>query len=705
MPENQLPSWWDQLIKQHQQGVGRVFVLHNNVNDLVYYPDLRPAGEADIYRQRPHPFREMLMRLLAREGGFGPIFYYSPTKPLTLFYLEGEQFKVNREVYVDPGKLGQALTRLPAAPGADASPFGEEWVKQIQISSSSPQDRRDLLYQFEPLLEQTSPEYLRLVLILDFFEKITTQHERGSQYEAEEIIRRWALSDALKQSQNLVLGLTIEQGDLPSLLRRPESLIRFIKIPLPEQEERRQFLDYWALPRGPDESLGPVNIDALGDEKEAPDPDPMATEEKASKAEKIRQAKRRETLSALTKGFRLLNLETMVRMSKAGNSEGKIDLELWKQQKAEVIKEESDDLLEEISDKRGFEAVGGLQYAREYLAKIARALREGAKDKSKARSVPKGILLVGPPGTGKSILAEALAKESGTTMVKLGDVQASLVGESEKRMSKALQLLNKLAPVVVFVDEIDQIFGTRSSGAEGDSGVNRRLFGKLLAFMGNNDYRAKVLWIGASNRPDLLDPAHLSRFDTVMAILPPYAVEERHKILEVLEHNIPGIEYSDDLKNRLRGIAAQFYGLSGRDLETIVRKAADEASYQALRISATGSEKVLIEYQDLEQAYTLYKPNADQQKLDDWTIRALMAVNFLDMIPCDLEIYPSHLRPFVTEAIKTKSNLPLDNCLEKIQSREFYKQQREHQHAGEGENPAPGVATCQSGSGASDGDG
>lgn len=683
MLNSDLPNWWNNLIQQHKQGVGRVFVLYGNVNDLVYYPDTRPQGQADnIYRQRPHPFREMLMRLLAVEERYSPIFYYSPTKPLSLFYLEKGNcgpFKVNREVYVDPNKLAQALTNLPAQIEAEASPFGPDWIKRIQTSRLKPQPSIDLLYQLEPLLEITHPEYLKLVLILDFFEKITTQHERGSRYEAEEIIRRWALSDALKQSNNLVLGLTIDLGDLPRLLRRPESLIRFIEIPLPNREERRLFLDYWACPQGPDESIGSISIDNLEEEREG-------IIAKSPPNKNNDQAQRRTELAGITKGFRLLNLETIVRMSKAGNQEGKIDLKLWKQQKAEVIKEESLDLLEEVTDKRGFEMIGGLEYAKEYLKKIAKALKEGTNDPMKARSVPKGILLVGPPGTGKSILAEALASESDTTMVKLGDIQYGIVGESERRMTLALQLLEQLAPVVVFVDEIDQIIGRRVTGFEGDSGVTRRLFGKLLAFMGNNDYRAKVLWIGASNRPDLLDPAHLSRFDTVMAILPPYDVKERVKILEVMERNIPGIAYSDGVKSKLEEIAELFYGLSGRDIETIVRKAAEETSFR----DSAGTGTVVLEYQDLVQAHQLYKPNADQQQLDDWTIRALMAVNFIDMMPRDLEIYPEHLRPYIKRSIneKRKSNLPLEDCLLEIRNRNFYNQVRVDRNEGAGENPA-----------------
>ena len=96
MIKERLPKWWYQLATQHRQGVGRIFVLHDNVNDVVYYP-----SDDDLFRIRPHPFRDMLIYLLARQERvdksdqliqpFVPVFYCSPTIPLSLYHLKTDE--------------------------------------------------------------------------------------------------------------------------------------------------------------------------------------------------------------------------------------------------------------------------------------------------------------------------------------------------------------------------------------------------------------------------------------------------------------------------------------------------------------------------------------------------------------------------------------------------------------------------------------
>jgi len=654
MNQANLPEWWEKLIKQHRQGVGRVFILHENVNDLVYYPS-GEGEQTDMYRLRPHPFREMLQHLLAVEGQFGPIFYYSPTRALYQFYLD--QNGIHRQVNVDEKKLGGAIKDLPEKATSPLPVVWENFAKKVQTANRAPQRLDHILPQMEEYLEKCEPNYFRMVLVLDFFEKITTAMEEHSNYMAEEITRRWALSDLLKKSQNLVIGLTNALDELPPLLRQNDSQIQLIHIPLPEKTERLQFLNYWWNPVTFDRNLGPLKIapleeeSVLGDSVKKDNEDPQSEEEV--------QAKRRKTLADLSKGFRLLNLESLVRMAKVDGPDGMVTMKLYQRHKADLIKDESRKLLQEITDKRGFEQVGGLKYAKDYLEKVARDITLAASDEQKGRSVPKGILLAGPPGTGKTILAEALASKAGMTLVRMGNILGGVVGESESNMSRVLSLLKHLAPVVVFVDEIDQSIGRRVTDWEGDSGVNRRLFAMLLEFMGDNENRGKVLWVGASNRPDLLDEAQLSRFDAVMAILPPYSLDERLKILEVMEGNIKGIKFAPDLKEKLVEVAEKLEGLSGRDIETIVRRAADLTESPDLALK------------DIENAIKHYKPNADQHKIDAWTIQTLMKVNFTDMMPTDLEAYPVRLRDYVSRAIlgSNKSNGPLEECLQLIRAR------------------------------------
>jgi SpoVK/Ycf46/Vps4 family AAA+-type ATPase len=660
MIDNTLPEWWKELTARHRQDVGRVFVFHDNVNDVVYYPN---ESEDDVYFSRPHPFRDMLIYLLAKEGKkeekdktITTIFYASATIPLTLYYLSFNEIlksHVLNHVYVDQKKLRKEMARINDVKDEDKADFGNNFPNRISSPERALQGSMiDLLFYMEPYLEIFETAWFHMVFILDFFERITTQSENRAQYKVEEMIRRWALSDNLKRSKNMVIGLTVDLNTLPELLRKSDSQIQKIKVPMPNKEERFRFLEYWSDPTGFNDPLQ-VEISNLG--LEAAD---------LEESDKNQESQLKE-LAGLTKGFRLLNLETMVRMSKVGEQKGKIDEEFFKKQKFQVIKEESFGLLEEIPPKRGFEAIGGITYAVEYFKKLALEIPKAQTvDKScRSRSIPKGILLVGPPGTGKTILAEALASQGKMTLVKMGDVRGSLVGQSERNMSMVLNLLEELSPVVVFVDEIDQSIGRRSAGPEGDSGTNRRLFGKMLEFMGDNNHRGDVLWIGASNRPDLLDNAMISRFDAVMAILHPYALEERKHILEVMEENI-NVTYSQEIKDDLEEIAKKLEGSSGRAIETIVRRASDLAN------------SAEIGKNDLLKAIGLYKPNTDIKQIDEQTIYALMATNFTDMLPDKSDLYPERLRLFVEQAImgEKKSNLPLKDCLEQIKTGSLYSE-------------------------------
>src|SRR5262249_21903551 len=175
-------------------------------------------------------------------------------------------------------------------------------------------------------------------------------------------------------------------------------------------------------------------------------------------------------------------------------------------------------------------------------------------------------LLVGPPGTGKTLVAEALAKEAGFNFVRLGDVRSMWVGESERNLSHVLRVLVELAPVVVFVDEVDQMLGQRDQGWSGDSGVSARLFARILNFMGRNEHRGRIIWVAATNRPDLLDEAMLRRFDRVFPFFVPSDID-RSRILAAMPA-ITGVTYAPGIS--FTDVVAATSGLTGSALEVIV---------------------------------------------------------------------------------------------------------------------------------------
>jgi len=181
---------------------------------------------------------------------------------------------------------------------------------------------------------------------------------------------------------------------------------------------------------------------------------------------------------------------------------------------------------------------------------------------------PKGILLYGPPGCGKTLLAKAAATESGANFiaVKGPEVLSKWVGESEKAIREIFRRARRAAPALIFFDEIDAIAGARGRDT---SGVIDRIVNQLLTEMDGIEPLRGVVVIGATNRPDLLDPALLrpGRFDRIIYVPPP-DVRARYEILKIHTRKIPLAEDVDLLE-----LAKMTEGYSGADLEALVREA------------------------------------------------------------------------------------------------------------------------------------
>src|SRR5712692_4225971 len=201
-----------------------------------------------------------------------------------------------------------------------------------------------------------------------------------------------------------------------------------------------------------------------------------------------------------------------------------------------------------------------------------------------SRLVPQGMLLMGPAGTGKTRLACALAKEAGVTFVELqpSKIFSKWVGDTERRLERALTAIKAMTPCIVFIDEIDQAM---SRGESGDSGVSNRVFKRLMEVMSDTTLRGKVLWIAASNRPDLLDAALLrpGRLDKKIPILAPDAAE-RASILAVLTRAaFPDAELPT--QEVFEAIASPMENYTGAEIEVIVGKAAQLYARQSLQVT------------------------------------------------------------------------------------------------------------------------
>ncbi len=247
-----------------------------------------------------------------------------------------------------------------------------------------------------------------------------------------------------------------------------------------------------------------------------------------------------------------------------------VSFEFIKEKKHDVLKKEYGDVLEFIYPEIGFEDIGGMEKAKSYLLKnVVEPIRKGD-----LRRAPMGILLCGPSGTGKTLLVYALAKSSGFNCVKIdmARILGQYVGESEKNFKKCLLGAQSQEPVIVFVDEIDTAF---RRGDQGDSGVSRNIFSEFLQFTSNTGNRGKVIFIAATNRPDLIDSAlkRAGRFDKKIPILLP----EKDDRAEIIRIMIKKYGFETDITDFMP-FAARMENYTGAEIDTVVRKAYELAN-------------------------------------------------------------------------------------------------------------------------------
>lgn len=243
-----------------------------------------------------------------------------------------------------------------------------------------------------------------------------------------------------------------------------------------------------------------------------------------------------------------------------------------------------------------FSDVAGIDEEKEQVAEIVDFLRNPKKYVDMGARIPKGVLLVGQPGTGKTLLAKAIAGEAGVPFFSLSgsDFSEMLVGVGPARMRDLFEQAKAHAPAIIFLDELDSIARMRGVGASGVAEENEQTLNQLLVQMDGFSKSEGVIVLAATNRPDVLDSAILrpGRFDRQIIVQMP-DVDGREKILKVHARN----KRMGDVD--LRRVAQITSGFSGADLENLLNESAiiavkDNRNKISMQDITEGINKVLI---------------------------------------------------------------------------------------------------------------
>lgn len=250
-------------------------------------------------------------------------------------------------------------------------------------------------------------------------------------------------------------------------------------------------------------------------------------------------------------------------MDKAGGGPGAMSFNMGKSNAKVYVKS---------SDGINFSDVEGVDEAEESLAEIVDYLHDPSKYKEIGATMPKGVLLVGPPGTGKTMLAKAVAGEANVPFFSISGSEfvEMFVGMGASKVRDLFKQAKEKAPCIVFIDEIDAIGQKRNSGAMGGNDEREQTLNQLLTEMDGFEGNSSVMILAATNRPESLDPAltRPGRFDRRVPVELP-DLDGREKILRV---HAKKVKISDDVD--FRTVARMASGASGAELANIINEAA-----------------------------------------------------------------------------------------------------------------------------------
>ncbi len=271
-------------------------------------------------------------------------------------------------------------------------------------------------------------------------------------------------------------------------------------------------------------------------------------------------------------------------------------------------------LFSKDTPKVTFNDVAGVDEAKQELSEVVDFLKNPQKYKSVGARTPKGVLLVGPSGTGKTLLARALAGEANAPFFSMAgsEFMEMLVGVGASRVRDLFNTAKKNSPAIIFIDEIDAIGRMRSVGVMGGHDEREQTLNQILVEMDGFTQNENVVVVAATNRGDLLDPALLrpGRFDRRVVLDLP----DMKGRLDILKIHMKGKPFRDGVD--WEKVSKRTVGFSGADLENMLNEAA---------ILAARKNKTIIEMEDIEEAATKVKLGPEKKRLQSDLDRKMTA--------------------------------------------------------------------------------
>jgi len=468
----------------------------------------------------------------------------------------------------------------------------EQFYTFLNVYQNTERVRVDLRESYRPelsipLLEHFLTTRDSAAVIIDYVDKLAPRADGRLMTFAERrlvtSLRRWANEPRLLRRNNFVFMLADSLADVNEDLYGRIGGARAIAQPLPDYDQRLAYINGLVV-QADDESASTLALS----------PEAFATN---------------------TDGLTRVQIARL--MQRTAADQQPVTVEHTAEYKREVISQEIGDLISFMRPKLGLDAVAGVARQKELLVNTALALREG-----RTEVVPKGILLVGPPGCGKTFTMECFAHDAGIPFVELRNIFSKYVGSTEGNFERVFHYLEAMAPVFVFIDEFDQSYGRRVT-SDSDSGVSRRVFGMFNSFLSDESHQGRILFGAATNRPDLIDPSTMraGRFDMKLPFLLPDA-EAREAILRVSLRNL-GI--SDD-GIEMKELAELTAGYSGADLREVCRVA---------RRTAAFAGRQSVDARDLEFAVSDYiAPTAARgEEIEYMQLLAVAACTSRSLLP------------------------------------------------------------------------